>query len=322
MRSDIPRLAIVVPCFNEEEVITDSFERLINKLNQLDEEGRVDATSFICFVDDGSRDRTWKYIHELHTKNSVQVQGIRFSRNFGHQQAVLAGLLNCKESADVLLSIDADLQHDINTIDKMLEEYQKGATIVYGVRNKRSTDSFVKNRLSEFFYSLMQSFGVDIIRNHADFRLTSKQVIDELSRYGEFHIFLRGIFPSLGFPHSIVYFDEKERKAGETKYSFTKMLKFSIQGITSFSIVPLRVITAIGAIVFLVCIILMIYTFVTWLSGNVVKGWSSTLLAIYFIGGIQLLAIGILGEYIGKIYEQVKARPRFIIQERLHDAMD
>jgi polyisoprenyl-phosphate glycosyltransferase len=307
-------LGIVLPCYNEEEVLIDSFQKLKIILSQMIEDKKISASSFIAFVDDGSKDGTWNIISQLSLTNHF-VKGLKLSKNFGHQSAILAGMHHYNNDCDCIITIDADLQDDINAMPSMIEEFIKGSEIVYGVRKQRQNDSFFKKATAIGFYKLMKWFGVDIIFNHADYRLVSKRVINELRGYNEVNLFLRGMFPLIGFKTSEVYYDRKIRVAGETKFPFKKMFSFAMDGLTSFSIKPLRVITVLGLLIFVVSIILSFYAVFSFLYLKAVPGWSSIVLPIYFIGGVQLLSIGIIGEYLGKIYKEVKRRPKYIIDK-------
>ena len=309
-------LYIVVPCYKEEAVLPETASRLKVKMNNLISDGKCSDNSKIMFVNDGSTDRTWAIIRELHEGNSLFC-GINLSRNRGHQNALLAGLMTAKEHADVVISMDADLQDDIEAVDAMLEEYAKGNDIVYGVRNKREKDSFFKRFTAEGFYKLMRLMGVDIVFNHADYRLMSKRALDGLEEFGEVNLFLRGLVPLIGFNSSKVYYERAERFAGETKYPLKKMLFFAFEGATSLSIRPIRMISTVGLLSFLTSFGFLIYSVIDFIRGGTVAGWASTMVSIWAIGGLQLLAIGVVGEYIGKIYLETKARPRYIIKDLL-----
>lgn len=311
-----PKLGIIVPCFNEEEVLQHSSVELFANLERMVQKGLVDKESFICFVDDGSRDRTWEMIENLR-KNLAIVKGVKLSANCGHQNALFAGLLSCSDKVDCLLTIDADLQDDMSIIDSMIEKLANGAEIVYGVKKKRLGDSFLKNLTAFGFYRLMQFMGVNIVFNHADFRLISRRVAIELEHFSEVNLFLRGIFPFMGFRTDFVYYDLRERRAGASKYPLHKMIAFALDGITSFSIQPLRLVSIAGFLIFILSICFSIYALMAYFFFDVVHGWASIVLPIYFIGGIQLLSIGILGEYLGKIYKEVKRRPRYIIEKKI-----
>lgn len=309
-------LYLVLPCYNEEEVLHATAATLEEKYQALISEGKISPESKIMLVNDGSKDSTWKIITELFHKNPVFC-GINLSRNRGHQNAVLAGLMTAKEKADVVISIDADLQQDIDAIDLMLEKYENGCDVVYGVRNARDTDGFIKKNTALGFYKLMQFMGCEVITNHADYRLMSKRVIESLAQYGEVNLFLRGLIPTIGYPSDIVYFDVRERQAGESKYTMKKMISFAVDGITSFSIKPLQMITVMGFLMLLVSIIMIITTIVDYYAGRTVPGWSSSYCSTWFIGSVQLLSLGIIGEYIGKIYMETKHRPRYHIESYL-----
>ncbi|MCI9429505.1 MAG: glycosyltransferase family 2 protein [Lachnospiraceae bacterium] len=309
-------LYLVLPCYNEEEVLMDTAAALEIKYNKLMEEKKISRESKIMFVNDGSKDRTWDIITELFHRNAVFC-GINLSRNRGHQNAVLAGLMTAREKADVVISIDADLQQDIEAIDLMLEKYENGCDVVYGVRNTRSTDGFVKKNTALGFYKLMQMMGCEVITNHADYRLMSKRVIESLAEYGEVNLFLRGLIPTIGYPSDAVYFDVKERQAGESKYTMKKMLSFAVDGITSFSIRPLQLITILGFLMLIVSIVMVAATIYDYYTGRTVPGWASSYCSTWFIGSIQLLSLGVMGEYIGKIYMETKHRPRYHIEAYL-----
>lgn len=308
------KISIVIPCFNEEEVLPETINRLTLLLDELVASSVVSADSHVIFVDDGSRDHTWEIIKEASFRNPF-FHGVKLSRNRGHQNALIAGLLNAK--GDAVISIDADLQDDIDTIKQMIIAYQNGSDIVYGVRKKRDADTFFKRFTAEAYYRLLERFGVEVIFNHADYRLMSRRAIEALREFSEVNLFLRGIIPQLGFPSTIVYYERVKRFAGESKYPLNKMLAFAWQGITSFSAVPLRMITAIGFLVSLGSFGITLWAlFVRLFSEQAVPGWASTVLPIYLLGGIQLLCIGIIGEYLSKIYMETKRRPHFFIEER------
>ncbi len=306
-------LSIVVPCYNEEAVLPETVQRLTELLQSLIAKGKLTPDSCVYYVDDGSRDRTWDLIEELAKTNGF-VRGIKLSRNRGHQNALLAGLLTVKGEA--VISVDADLQDDLAAIEEMLDDYAAGYDIVYGVRSSRKTDTFFKNFTAIAYYRLLAVMGVEIIYNHADYRLMSRRVIDALKEFGEVNLFLRGIIPQLGFAHSIVYYERAERFAGESKYPFKKMLALAWQGITSFSNVPLQAITHLGLLVSMISFAVTIWAiWVKLFTENALPGWASTVLPIYFLGGIQLLCLGMIGEYLSKIYTETKRRPRFIIEK-------
>ena len=312
-----PILYVVVPCYNEEEVLEETTKQLTKKMNSLIEEDIISKKSKVMYVNDGSKDKTWKLIKKIHEDNDL-FTGVSLTRNRGHQNALLAGLMTAKEYADVIISMDADLQDDINAIDKMLEKYKEGNDIVYGVRSSRKKDSFFKRFTAETYYKFMKKLGVDCVYNHADYRLTTKRVLDELENYHEVNLFLRGMFPLIGFESDIVYYDRQARFAGKTKYPLKKMLNFAWDGISSFSVKPLRMICSLGFIILFVSIAIIVYSLIQKLIGNTVSGWTFLSISIWFIGGLQMISIGIIGEYIGKIYSETKARPRYIILEDLN----
>lgn len=309
-------LYIVVPCYNEEEVLHETTKRLKEKLNKLIKNKKINKDSKVLYVNDGSKDNTWAIIEEIN-KNDKMFTGISLSRNRGHQNALVAGLLTAKEHADIIISMDADLQDDINAIDEMIEKNYNGCDIVYGVRNKREKDSWFKRTTAEGFYKFMKIMGVDVVFNHADYRLTSKRVLDNFADYHEVNLFLRGIFPLIGFKSDIVYYERNERFAGVSKYPLKKMLNFAWDGITSFSVKPIRMVLNIGIIMFAISIIMLIYALTVKILGNTVSGWTFIICSIWMIAGVQMLSLGIIGEYIGKIYSETKARPRFIIEKDL-----
>lgn len=312
------KLYLAIPCYNEEAVLRDTASKLLNKYNKMIEEGKISFGSKIVFIDDGSKDNTWKIISQLHKENNV-FQGIKLSCNRGHQNALLCGLITLKDKADAVISIDADLQDDINAFDAMIDRFENGCDVVYGVRSKRETDTFFKKFTAECFYKIINKMGAKVIFNHADFRLMSKKALEAFSLYKETNIFLRGMIPLIGFKYDIVTYERSERLAGESKYPLKKMLALAWEGITSLSIQPIRFITALGAIVFAVSFIMILYSLISYFIGVAVSGWASTLCSIWAIGGLQLLAMGIIGEYIGKIYLETKSRPRFIVEEYLED---
>ena len=309
-------LYIVVPCYNEEEVLHETTKRLKEKLNKLIKNKKINKDSKVLYVNDGSKDNTWAIIEEIN-KNDKMFTGISLSRNRGHQNALVAGLLTAKEHADIIISMDADLQDDINAIDEMIEKNYNGCDIVYGVRNKREKDSWFKRTTAEGFYKFMKIMGVDVVFNHADYRLTSKRVLDNFADYHEVNLFLRGIFPLIGFKSDIVYYERNERFAGVSKYPLKKMLNFAWDGITSFSVKPIRMVLNIGIIMFAISILMLIYALIVKLLGNTVSGWTFIICSIWMIAGVQMLSLGIIGEYIGKIYSETKARPRFVIEKDL-----
>lgn len=308
------KLYLAIPCYNEEEILIDSAEKLYKKYRQLMSEGLISNESRICFIDDGSKDKTWSIIKELCDKQNI-FSGIKLSRNRGHQNALLCGLMTLKDYADAVISIDADLQDDINAIDKMVIEYQKGADVVYGVRSKRTTDTFFKRFTAEGYYKILEKMGAKIIFNHADFRLMSKKALEAFAEFKEVNIFLRGIVPMVGFKSEIVTYERNDRLAGESKYPLKKMLSLAWEGITSLSIKPIRMILGLGLISLLISLGILIYAIVSLVCGVAVPGWTSLMVSIWALGGFQLLAMGILGEYIGKVYMETKRRPRYIVEE-------
>ncbi len=309
-------LYLVVPCYNEEEVLDETTRQLHERLSTLIQSGKVSDKSRILYVNDGSKDQTWMIISRLH-EDYPYVCGLNLSRNRGHQNAVLAGLMYAKDHADVAISLDADLQDDVAAIDEMVDKYYAGNDVVYGVRSSRKKDTFFKKTTAEGFYKIMKWMGVDIVFNHADYRLMSKRVLEQLENYKEVHLFLRGMIPLIGYPSDVVYYERHERFAGESKYPLKKMLAFAFDGISSFSIKPIRFIVWLGFFVFFVSLIMLIYSLVRHALGHTVLGWSSLIVSIWALGGLQLLSIGIIGEYIGKVYMETKARPKYIVQDIL-----
>lgn len=309
-------LYLVIPCYNEEEVLNTTAKRLLIKITAMIENKIISKNSKILFVNDGSKDKTWSIIKELHNQNNI-FSGINLSRNRGHQNALLAGLMTAKELADVTISLDADLQDDVDVIDKFVEQYYDRSDIVYGVRSSRKTDTFFKRTTALAFYKFMNMLGVDTVYNHADYRLMSKRALEGLSQFKEVNLFLRGMVPLIGYKSSVVEYERHERFAGESKYPLKKMITFALDGITSFSIKPIRIITALGFFIFFISFIALIYSFIVKFFGRTVTGWTSLILSIWLIGGIQLLSLGVIGEYIGKIYTESKQRPRFIISDKL-----
>ena len=313
-----PRLYIVIPCYNEEAVLPITAPLFRDKLLSLSSQGKISPDSRVLFVNDGSKDNTWNIICQL-AKEDEHYMGICLSRNRGHQNALLAGLMEAKGKCDITISIDCDGQDDINAMDEMVDEYLSGAEIVYGVRSKRDTDTFFKRFTAESFYKLMKWMGADTVFNHADYRLVSSRALKEFSNFREVNIFLRGMFPLVGFKSTCVYYERHERIAGESHYPLKKMLALAFDGITSLSIRPIRIITGLGVFISLVAFALIVYALVSYFTGNVVSGWASSLIVTCFLGGIQLISLGVIGEYVGKIYMETKARPRFIISERTED---
>lgn len=311
-------LYLVIPCYNEQEVLHETARQLKEKMNSLCSQGKISDKSRIVFVNDGSKDRTWEIIQELHESDSI-FRGIKLSRNKGHQNALLAGLMTVKDECDAVISLDADLQDDIDAIDGMVKKYtDEKCDIVYGVRSARKTDTFFKKFTAESFYKIMSKLGVEVVFNHADYRLMSRRAIDGLGQFKEVNLFLRGIVPMIGYKSDSVYYERKERFAGESKYPLKKMLAFAMEGLTSLSVKPIRLITALGFGIFMVSILMLIYFLFRHFTGATVQGWTSIVVSVWAIGGLQLLAIGIIGEYIGKIYLETKQRPKFIVEEYLN----
>lgn len=315
------RLMIIVPCFNEEEVFPTSSKELIAVVENLIKKEKISGDSGILFVNDGSRDRTWELISEAY-KESKYVYGLNLAGNVGHQNALLAGLNTVKDICDISVSIDADLQDDVGVIEEMIDKYYAGADIVYGVRSERKTDSFFKRFTAQSFYKFMSAMGVKSVYNHADFRLMSARAMQALSLYKERNIFLRGIVPKLGYKTDCVYYARKERMAGESKYPLKKMLYFAFDGITSFSIKPITMVTVLGAAIIACSVIAFVYTLISYFLGHTVPGWSSLMISIWFLGGVQLLSVGIVGQYVGKTYIESKERPRYNIEEFLNHKKD
>ncbi|AEH54779.1 MULTISPECIES: glycosyltransferase family 2 protein [Heyndrickxia] len=315
--SQYPKLTIVVPCYNEEAVLHETMKQLSGVLESLIQSKLIAKDSTLLFVDDGSRDKTWQIIESASARHPF-VKGIKLSRNAGHQNALLAGLTVASEHSDCVISIDADLQDDIRAIRAFMEKYWQGYDIVYGVRDSRETDTWFKRTSAEGFYWLMGKMGIQLVPNHADFRLMSKRALEELLKYKEANLFLRGIIPLLGFPSAKVYYDRKERMAGESKYPLKKMLAFALDGITSFSITPVRFVTALGFITFILSAFVGLYALIEELAGHTVSGWASLIISIWLLGGLELMAVGLIGEYIGKIFKEVKRRPRYTIETNLY----
>ena len=309
-------LYLVIPCYNEQEVLHETARQLKEKMESLKSRNMISDKSRIVFVNDGSKDNTWQIIEELHQSDSI-FRGIKLSRNKGHQNALMAGLMTVKNECDAAISLDADLQDDINAIDAMVEKFSEGCDIVYGVRSARKTDTFFKKTTAEGFYKIMQAMGVDIVFNHADYRLMSKTVLDALSEYKEVNLFLRGIVPLIGYKSDTVEYARKERFAGESKYPLKKMLAFAIDGITSFSIKPIRLITTLGVGALCASALMIIWFIIGAVRGNTVSGWATIVISIWLFGGLILLGLGVVGEYIGKIYMEAKGRPRFRVEKFL-----
>lgn len=311
-------LYVVVPCYNEEDVLPETAKQLLAKIENLSGSGKISPDSRIVFVDDGSDDRTWELISMLHSENRF-FRGIKLSRNRGHQNALLAGLFTVSSECDAVISLDADLQDDVNAIDEMIDKFNEGCDVVYGVRDSRETDTFFKKFTAEGFYKIIKCMGADIVFNHADYRLMSRRAIEGLLEFKEVNMFIRGIVPMIGYPSDKVYYKRRERFAGKSKYPLRKMIAFAWEGITSLSTKPIKLITILGLIIFIVSIIMLVYSLVRYFTGATETGWSSTFVSIWALGGLQLLAIGIIGEYIGKVYLESKERPKFIIEEYLND---
>ncbi|MBR1393575.1 MAG: glycosyltransferase family 2 protein [Ruminococcus sp.] len=311
-------LYIVIPCYNEEEMLPLTARALIEKMDTLIKAGRIAPDSKVMFVDDGSKDKTWELIERLHSSIPM-FTGLKLSRNRGHQNALLAGLMTAKESSDIIVSMDADLQDDINAIDGFLDKRAEGCDIVYGVRSSRKKDTAFKRGTARAYYKLLARMGVEITYDHADYRLMSRRAVEALEEFTEVNLFLRGMVPMLGFKSDTVEYVRNERQAGESKYPLKKMISFAVEGITSLSVKPIRFITTLGLLVFLVSIFMLIYFFVIWCMGKTVAGWTTTVVSVWALGGLQLLAIGVIGEYIGKIYLETKRRPSFLIEKNLED---
>lgn len=314
MKSKI--LYVVIPCYNEEEVLNETTKQLKKKMSSLIKSNKISKDSKIMYVDDGSKDKTWEMIESISNKEPL-FTGVKLSRNRGHQNALLAGLMTAKKYADMVISMDADLQDDINVIDNMIDEYYLGYEIVYGVRSSRKKDTWFKRNTAQGFYWFMKKMGVDIVYNHADCRLMSKRTLDELENFDEVNLFLRGIVPLIGFKSTVVTYERNERFAGESKYPLKKMLSFAFDGITSFSIKPIRLILNSGIIFSVISFIIFVYCIIQKFLGNTVEGWTFIVCSIWLIAGIQLISLGVIGEYIGKIYNETKRRPRFIIEREL-----
>ena len=312
----LPVLYMVIPCFNEQEVLPQTAPMFLNKLIDLGAKGLIDGEkSRVLFVDDGSKDKTWEIISNL-SQNDNRYKGVKLSRNRGHQNALLAGLLEAADNCDVTISIDCDGQDDINAMDLMVEEYLKGSEIVYGVRSDRSSDTFFKRSTAQGFYKFLNAMGVEVVYNHADYRLMSSRAVKELEKFKEVNIYLRGMVPFVGFKSTSVPYVRNERIAGESHYPLRKMLSLAVNGITSLSVKPIRIITALGFAIAIISFVAVIWSFVSFFVGSTIAGWASTVSIVCFLGGIQLLSLGIIGEYVGKIYLETKGRPRFIIEEK------
>lgn len=313
------RLMVVIPCYNEEEVLPETSRRLREKMAALKEKGLISEDSRVLLVDDGSRDRTWELISALH-KEDPMFEGVKLSRNRGHQNALLAGLMTARGRCDMSISMDADLQDDIDAVDAMVEQYYAGCDVVYGVRSSRKKDTFFKRFTAEGFYRVMNFMGAETVFNHADYRLMSRRALEGLAQFREVNLFLRGIVPMIGYRTGTVEYERGERFAGESKYPLKKMLSFAMEGITSLSVKPIRYITGLGFLIFAVSILMLIYSIVRWATGATIIGWASVICSVWAIGGLILLSLGVIGEYIGKIYLETKGRPRFLLREVLEDA--
>ena len=311
------RLGIVVPCYNEEEVLHIAADALREVLDDLIAKGKIAADSFILFVNDGSKDRTWELIEEEHKNHPVQCCGVKLAGNVGHQYALTAGLITAMDMCDVTVSIDADLQDDVAVIEEMIDKFHEGNDIVYGVRKERKTDTFFKRTTAQGFYKMMALMGVKTVYNHADFRLMSKRAVQQFSLYKESNMFLRGMMPLIGYQTAEVYYDRKERVAGESKYPLKKMLALAFNGISSFSVKPITMIMWLGVIIIVASLLASVYALISYFVGSVVPGWTSLMVSVWLLGGLQLLAIGMVGMYVGKIYMEVKERPRYNIEKVL-----
>ena len=317
----MPVVYLVIPCYNEEAVLPETNRRLTEKMRTMTQAGLADEKSRILYVDDGSRDKTWQLIEEFHQANPL-VRGVKLAHNRGHQNALLAGLTTASTDCDCAISLDADLQDDVDAIDQFVQKFMEGCDVVYGVRNKRDTDTFFKRTTAEGFYKFMKFLGVDIVFNHADYRLMSRRALEGLLEYREVNLFLRGIVPLIGYRSDYVYYDRHERFAGESKYPLKKMLAFALEGITSFSVKPLKLISNLGLLLSLLSVLGLIYALISYFTHNAVAGWTAIVSSIWLLGGIQLLCVGMVGTYVGKIYSEVKARPRFRIEVNLKDEED
>lgn len=309
---------LVVPCYNEEEVLRETASRLKDKMQWLIRNKVISDKSRITFVDDGSKDKTWSIIEELNSNDKI-FSGVKLSRNRGHQNALLAGLMTVKGYCDAAISLDADLQDDINVIDKFIEKFNYGCDVVYGVRSERKTDTVFKRTTAQGFYKIMKALGVDIVYNHADYRLMSKRALDSLQNFKEVNLFLRGIVPLIGYKSDVVLYERNERFAGESKYPLKKMLSFAFEGITSFSVKPIRLILTVGILMFISSLAALLYFLIIWMAGKTVQGWTTVVASIWMLGGIQLLCLGVIGEYIGKIYIETKERPKYIIDKFINE---
>ena len=316
MKKENSILYVVIPCYNEEEVLPETTKQLKKKMSELIKNKKISSKSRVMYVNDGSKDNTWNMIEDI-SKKEEYFSGIKLSRNRGHQNALLAGLMTAKKYADIVISMDADLQDDINVIDQMIEKHNEGCDIVYGVRSSRKKDTWFKRTTAQGFYWFMQKMGVDIVYNHADCRLMTKRALDELENFTEVNLFLRGIVPLIGFNSCVVTYERNERFAGESKYPLKKMLAFAFDGITSFSIKPIRLILNVGLIFSILSFFVLLYCILQKIIGNTVEGWTFIVCSIWLIAGIQLISLGVVGEYIGKIYNETKRRPRYIIEKEI-----
>ena len=314
----MPTVYFVIPCYNEEEVLAETTTRLTEKMVQMYRDGLADENSRILYVDDGSKDKTWELITKFHEENPL-VEGLKLARNRGHQNALLAGLMTAKDKCDCAISLDADLQDDTDVLDEFVKKYMDGCDVVYGVRNKRETDTVFKKTTALGFYKFMKVLGVDIVYNHADYRLMSKRALEGLAEYKEVNLFLRGIVPLIGYRNDYVYYDRHERFAGESKYPLKKMIAFAVDGITSFSVKPLRLISSFGIIISLLSVFGLLYALISHILGVTVPGWTAIVCSIWLLGGIQLFCVGIVGVYVGKIYNEVKQRPRYRVETYLEN---
>lgn len=308
---------LVIPCYNEEAVLPETTKRLTALMTQLQEKGTITPDSRIVLVDDGSKDRAWAMIAEYYHAQPQFFEGIHLSRNQGHQNALLAGMMTVRDRCDAIISLDADLQDDVNAIVEMIEKFTEGYDVVYGVRSARKTDSAFKRMTAEGFYKLMNMMGAEVVYNHADYRLMSRRALDGLAQFQEVNLFLRGIVPMIGYPSTTVYYERAKRFAGESKYPLKKMLSFAMQGITSLSTKPIRMITSLGALIFVISIAMIAYCLVRYFTGHTVAGWTSTTISVWAIGGLILFALGVIGEYIGKIYLETKQRPKYLVETYL-----
>lgn len=308
----------VIPCYNEEAVLPETTRRMTDKLNAMRAAGLIGEKSRILYVDDGSKDRTWELVSQFN-RESPWVEGVKLSHNRGHQHALLCGLMSAMPRCDAAISMDADLQDDIDALDQFVKKFQEGCDVVYGVRNKRDTDTWFKRTTAEGFYKVMQLLGVDVVFNHADYRLMSKRALEALSEYREVNLFLRGIVPLIGYRSDYVYYDRHERFAGESKYPLKKMLSFALDGITSFSVKPLKLISNLGILISVLSILGLLYALISYFAGWAVTGWTAIVCSIWLLGGLQMLCLGVVGGYIGKIYSEVKARPRYRVEEYLEN---